>query len=1065
MRITRAAITFITVVTLLWLSPNLAQAQVYGTTCPSRIDANDCVANDLQPTGAEIISGPAQCNEGDTFSATVRVFFDNGGGAAERYTVGFFLGENGASAVGGASCTFDSFQPVATPPGDNPLGGPYPELSGDSCGDIDARTPTYKDIALNGILCRDNDGDGNVDISYVLSWVNNRNQTSCTNPLDPAQFEPERPKCRSDLEYDLPIEVENPPSIEVGKGAFPSQIEEPGGLVRYAVTVVNTSPESTDPVEIVSFIDVVDGGPPMDVTGLLDCVVPFILAPKESKTCYFENPVNGVAGDVIPDTITVAGRDDEGQGVQGSDTASVEIIAPDLPPRPGDLRLIKFASPSSIDEPGGTAQYDVLVANVSPTPVTLNSLVDDIYGDLNGRGSCSVPQVLAGTNSLYFCAFKEQVVGQPGDTITDIITARGIDALGNVLEASDPATVTIDDVASEIELTKRANPESIGEPGGDIVYTLQIRNRSPVDDVQILSILDSQVAGTPSGCVLPQNLVPNEIYECSYTQTITGNAGDVVTNVAEASGLDDDGFPVLDVAAATVFVTGQAPDIEVVKLAVPPVALAAGGTNVNFLVAIKNVSTASDPVTITALTDAVDGGAPVSLDGVGTCDLTGLTLQPAPDPGSVYICAFSTVFGSGTDGVVVTDVVTASGEDDEGIPVTADDDATVTYVTLPSSDRQLVMRKIAAPTEVPEPGGQVTYTVLLANTTDSTVLNPDLTLTALDDDIVGDLFTQGNCGTLQNKVLIPATSAVDVATCSFTVAVSGNPGDSVTNVITATAEDFLNRSVQTMADATVTITDVPASIEVVKTASPVSVLEPGADVTFEILVINTSPADALTLSSLVDSVHGDLLANGLCPAPSTLFPGGNPYRCEFTVFVGGEPGFEERNTVVAAATDSDGNVVEGNDQETVTVLGAPASIQTIKAANPTSVAADGGQVSFTFTVANTSSVDTVTIDTLVDNVFGDLNGQGDCTVPQVIPPGDAYSCVFTTTLAGVLGETHLDEVTASGESDDGEPVASRANAIVRFVAAIERIPALGQAGLGALVLMMAWLGWRRMRAR
>ena len=59
-----------------------------------------------------------------------------------------------------------------------------------------------------------------------------------------------------------------------------------------------------------------------------------ILAPGESKTCYFENPVNGVAGDVVPDTITVAGRDDEGRGVQDSDTAQVEIIAPADPSDP-----------------------------------------------------------------------------------------------------------------------------------------------------------------------------------------------------------------------------------------------------------------------------------------------------------------------------------------------------------------------------------------------------------------------------------------------------------------------------------------------------------------------------------------------------------------------------------------------------------------------------------------------------------------------------------------------------------------------------------------------------------
>ena len=1054
------------VVGALSLVPGIAFGQVYGAACPGGIDANDCVANDLQPTGTEIINGPTQCNEGDTFSATVRIWFDDGGGANERFNIGYYIGENGESAVGGASCTFDSMQPVAiAPTTPNPLGGPYPELSGDSCGDISKRDPTYKDIELTSILCKDDDGDGNVDVSYVLTWENQGQVSACSDPLDPAQFDPDPPKCRSDLEYDLPIEVEDPPSIEVAKGAFPAQIEEPGGLIRYAVTVINTSPATGDPVQITSFIDEVDGGPPMDVSGLLNCTVPFTLAPSEGKTCSFLNPVSGVAGDVIPDTITVAGRDNEGLGVQDSDTASVEIIAPDLPPTPGDLRLVKFVSPSSVNEPGGPVQSDVLVANTSTTPVTLLSLEDDLYGDLNGKGNCEVPQTLTGLNSLYFCAFPESVSGQPGDTITDVITATAVDDLGNNLTANDSATVTIDNLGSGIELTKIANPESIAEPGGDIVYTLQVRNRSPVDDVLVLSILDSQVVGTPPGCVLPQDLAPNEVYECSYTQAVTGNTGEAVTNVAEAAGIDDDGFPVFDLAAATVFITGQAPAIEVAKVAVPPVLPTSGGT-VNYLVAIKNVSTSTDPVTITSLTDSIDGAPPVSLDGEGTCSLGGgLVLPPDPDPDSVYLCSFSQVLGPAADGVTVNDIVSASGTDDEGIPVQAEDDATVTYVTLPANDRELVLRKIAAPTEVPEPGDQVTYTVFIANTTDPALTNPNLTLTTLNDDIVGNLFSQGDCGTLQNAVLPPATSSADVVTCSFTVPVTGDAGDTVTNTITATAEDFLNRDVIASDDATVTITDVPASIEVTKRANPVTVTEPGGDVTFEVVVYNTSPSDRLVLTSLVDNVHGDLLANGLCQPPITLFPGRDPYRCDFTVFVGGEPGYEELNTVTAAATDLDGNVVEGTAQESVTVLGSPPSILTTKTANPSSVPAEGGQVSFTFTVNNTSDIDTVTINTLEDNVFGDLNGQGDCSVPQVIAPGAAYSCVFTTTLAGVLGETHQDIVLASGVSDDGEFVASRANAIVRFVAMVQKIPAIGQFGIGLMILLISWLGWYRLRGK
>jgi len=1050
------------------------QAQVYGASCPTSIDSNDCVANDLQPTGTEIISGPSECNLGDVFSATVRILFDDGGGANERFTVGFFVGENGESAIGGSSCTFDSLQPVVLPPNDNPLGGPYAELSGDSCGDIAKKEPTYKDIVLNSIECKDDDGDGNVDISYVLSWENNANQTSCTNPLDPAQFEPDPPKCRSDLEYDLPIAVEDPPSIEVGKGAFPSQLEEPGGIVRYAITVINTSPSSTDPVEIVSFIDSIDGGPPQDVTGLLDCVVPFTLEPGRSKTCYFNFPVpetlDGVAGDVITDTITVLGRDDEGQGVQDSDTASVEIIAPDLPPPPGDLRLVKFASPSSIAEPGGLVQYDVLVANLSITPVTLNTLEDDLYGDLNGKGSCSVPQTLTGVNSLYFCAFQEEVSGQPGDTITDIIIATGEDGLParNILTAQDSATVTISDLGSAIEVTKVANPEFIGEPGGDIAYDVQIQSTSPVDTVTIISLLDSLVLGAvpDPDCAVPFDLLPNQFISCNYIWPVSGNSGDTVTNVVEATGRDDDGRIVLDAGAATVTIIGQQPQLEVVKVAVPPVVLEAGG-NVTYIVAVQNNSTSTDPVTITGLTDSVDGGTPISLDGVGSCNISAppVELQPAPGPDSYYLCSFTQTLGPGAAGDQVMNEVEATGVDDDGTPVSATAQETVTYVSSPASGLELSVAKIASPTEVPEPGDPVTFSVFVANTSDPNTPLPNLTLRELDDDIYGNLLSpgRGDCGPLAGAVLVPATSAADVAQCSFTENVTGTAGQAITNIITATAENAAGGDVVASDDATVTIIDVPASVEVTKRATPVTVEEPGADVDFEIFVFNTSPVDRLELTSLVDNVHGDLLSNGLCPSPITLFPGRDPYRCRFTAFVGGEPGFEERNTVTAQANDDDGNTVEGSAQATVTVLGSPPSIITTKTANPTAIPASGGLVSFTFTTTNTSDVDLVTLETLEDSVFGDLNGQGNCSVPQVVQPGDSYSCVFTTNLSGVLGETHLDEVTVTGVSDDGEPVASRANAIVLFVAMVQSIPALGQVGLLSLIILTGLLGWRRLR--
>ena len=49
-------------------------------------------------------------------------------------------------------------------------------------------------------------------------------------------------------------------------------------------------------------------------------------------------------------------------------------------------------------------------------------------------------------------------------------------------------------------------------------------------------------------------------------------------------------------------------------------------------------------------------------------------------------------------------------------------------------------------------------------------------------------------------------------------------------------------------------------------ASPTSLPEPGGSVTFSIKVRNTSPADTVTVSSLTDSIYGDLFARGDCDA-------------------------------------------------------------------------------------------------------------------------------------------------------------------------------------------------------
>ncbi|TXS90750.1 hypothetical protein FV139_17365 [Parahaliea maris] len=787
--------------------------------CPPDFGSVDrCTSNDLQPTGAEVIAGPAACTEGELVTATVRIYFENGGGASERYNVGFFVGDNGESPVGGSSCTFESLQPIGTPTDLTSGSGPYLELNGDNCGDISPSTPTYRDIQSTQLLCKDDDGDGRLDVAYVMSWDNNGNTASCADPLDPAEFTPDPPKCRGDVDVELPITVETPPEITVAKAAVPETLTAPGGEVTYYIAVHNDS-SGTDPITITSLVDVPYG----DLNGRGNCVLPATIAPGEMRICSFTTTVSGPAGTTVTDTVTAEGTDNEGNPVAGSASATVSIVG--IAPTTGRLGLFKTAFPRRLPEPGGPVRYSVLAFNLSLVPVELQSLQDDLYGNLDGQGNCSLPRTLQIGSPAYFCQFRAPASGVPGDVITDTIDATGTDANGNTLQAQASASVTITDLGSEISVFKTPRPSQVREPGGDVTFEIRVRNRSAVDEVTLTSLNDS-IYGNLDGqgtCALPQTLAPaGGNYTCSFTAFVSGSAGDIETNEVTAAGEDDDGQPVEDINSATV----------------------------------RILSTAYPPA-------------------------------------------------------------------------------------------QIDIRVIKTPS---------------------------------------------------------------------------------TNVIT----------------------------------------EPGAGVTFTLEVVNDSPVAAVSITSLVDSIYGDLNGQGNCVLPITIPASGASYSCAFQAMVMGQGGTAETNVVRAEGEDSTGNNSKlVYDIATVVIRGTPASLEATKTPSRTEIPAPGQAVQFTVTLSNTSVSDTVTVDALDDSRFGALGGQGTCVLPQSLPAGGQYTCRFAGLVNGAAGDVHVNQIVASGTSDDGEPVAAQAEAAVSLIDALIGV-AIPLAGPGLLLLAAISLltaGGLRLRQR
>jgi hypothetical protein len=143
--------------------------------------------------------------------------------------------------------------------------------------------------------------------------------------------------------------------------------------------------------------------------------------------------------------------------------------------------------------------------------------------------------------------------------------------------------------------------------------------------------------------------------------------------------------------------------------------------------------------------------------------------------------------------------------------------------------------------------------------------------------------------------------------------------------------------------------------------------------------------------------------------------------------------------VTAVVEDDEGNEATDDDDATVVLDPVSPVISMTKTPRPTTVIAPGGTVTFRVTVTNESTFEAVTLDSMVDSVYGDLDGQGTCVADGsvTIQPGDTYRCRFTGEVTGRAGTTHKNRITATAHDDDSpapEVVSARARAVVRVIA-------------------------------
>jgi uncharacterized repeat protein (TIGR01451 family) len=236
---------------------------------------------------------------------------------------------------------------------------------------------------------------------------------------------------------------------------------------------------------------------------------------------------------------------------------------------------------------------------------------------------------------------------------------------------------------------------------------------------------------------------------------------------------------------------------------------------------------------------------------------------------------------------------------------------------------------------------------------------------------------------------------------------------------------------------TFTNTNMNPTVAITKTPNVATVPEPGAAVTFQLAITNTSAED-VTLYEVSDSDFGTQAT--ACGVPRTL-TAGQTITCSFNGQVSGNAGFVHTNEATARVRDADGATAAATAPATVTVTDVLPTITVSKTAAPTTVPEPGGRVTFTVVMENTS-VEAVTVHSLIDSVYGDVSSGANtkiaastCAVGGSIPAGDDYTCTFTVDIVGKAGFTETNRIEATVHDNDGNDATATDTATVTVTAA------------------------------
>ena len=184
--------------------------------------------------------------------------------------------------------------------------------------------------------------------------------------------------------------------------------------------------------------------------------------------------------------------------------------------------MTKAASEKQVFAPGENVEFTVVVTNnsVATDPVTITSLVDSIHGDLNGQGTCAVPQIIQPGKS-YTCKFTALVDGDE----TDRVTASGVDNENTPVSAYAEATVEMINPSLTIVKTTNGDDGLTFLVGTPLTWSYLVTNNGDVplanitvtdDKLGAICTIETLAAGASTTCTATGTAADRSVHQSRH---------------------------------------------------------------------------------------------------------------------------------------------------------------------------------------------------------------------------------------------------------------------------------------------------------------------------------------------------------------------------------------------------------------------------------------------------------------------------------------------------------------------------------------------------------------------